>query len=917
MAAYAALVSLMHVIHDIKHHPNPPIYLHEQQSESLTQITASLQEFLESHTSSVSENDEADPLERRIADAAYEAEDIIESHIVSQILPAGSHYRRNSIFSFFNCFHALKKSENIPFSEAATHHDDQTNLFKDLQRAIEEMESVQKLTVEINTEKAVVHDQRPRSIDAKAAPSRTFSTTTRQKSITVCSDNVINEVMNKLTWGEPDRHVIPIVGVGGIGKTTLAKDIYEKSFIKEHFQIRAWATISQQYNTKETLCEVLCQATHREREELSEKSEDELGTELYKYLFGEKYLIVMDDLWSTEAWDKVQRYFPDNKKGSRVLVTTRLSQLGSLLNKSYSHHMKFLDEGSSWDLFAKNVFGEDSCPSELEGIGKKIVENCRGLPLSIVVVGGILKKMEYTRGCWESIGKNLTSVVNLENDKHCLRLLSLSYSHLPAYLKPCFLYMGVFEEDSEIKVSTLIKLWVCEGFLKPVNDESLEAIGKGFLKGLVDRNLVIVHAFGSTGSVKYCKIHDLLRDCCLSEGKKDGFYYVIGQDSPQGMNRQRRVVIPRNTSKKKVLHDLRSMSCVRSVISEYGKVPSSRNLRFVRAIHAYKFRYYDEESYVNSHAFQYVNLRHLAVEVNKTSSLFSSISLYWNLHSLIVSSTHNSTAPVEIWKMPQFRRIEFVEMRLFLPDPPSDAVVMENLEILREVENFKFGEGVIEKIPYMKKLQMRYSGHDGFEHEDYYCLSNIERLRKLESLHVSLWIDFRKVESLNKLTFPHSLKKLTLSMIPNFIFNDILEKVGLLPLLEKLKLWTGGFRTGKWEVAEGHFPCLKYLGIYSCSDLRKITTKDESSIIFPRLEQLHLFHLDELEEIPSEIGEISTLQKITMMGCTASMVKCAKVILEEQLELYGEEQVFTVVVSLVGENEELQTLVGPNFEVYA
>ncbi|KAL6587540.1 hypothetical protein OROMI_000518 [Orobanche minor] len=557
MAAYASLVSLMHIVHDIQHHHSPPISMDKHQAQSLSQIIAHLQLFLQGrhHCSSATETtDEADPLEMQIADAAYKAEDIIESHIVNRILAtaAGSRHRIiDEITKFFSCFRALKKPENIPFS-------DQTSFYDHLQGVIEEMESIKKLTAEINAGKAA--DDQPLRSAAQAAPSRTST-------IRVCSDrHVINEVMNKLTWEEPDRRVIPIVGMGGIGKTTLAKHVYEQPFIEEYFKIRAWATISQQYNSKEILCEILCQATNQEREELSQKSEERLGTELHKYLFGEKYLIVMDDMWSIDAWDRVQRFIPDNKIGSRVLVTTRLSQLGSQLNETYSHHMKFLDEANSWVLFSKTVFGDlKSCPLELEGIGKKIVENCRGLPLSIVVVGGILKKIDHTRVCWESIGKNLTSVVNLGNDKHCFRLLGMSYNHLPVHLKPCFLYMGVFEEDSEIKVSTLIKLWVCEGFLKPGmndDDESLETIGKGLLKDLVDRNLILVHELGATGNVKYCKIHDLLRDFSLSEGKKTGFYHVLGQENPQGITRQRRVVIPRNTSKRKVRDELRGMSHV-------------------------------------------------------------------------------------------------------------------------------------------------------------------------------------------------------------------------------------------------------------------------------------------------------------------------------------------------------------------
>ncbi|XP_042049830.1 putative late blight resistance protein homolog R1A-10 [Salvia splendens] len=257
----------------------------------------------------------------------------------------------------------------------------------------------------------------------------------------------------------------------------------------------------------------------------------------------------MDDMWNIESWNETQHFFPNNESGSRIMVTTRLSQLSSQLNNHFSHQMEFLDEMSSWVLFSKTVFGEERFPPELEEIGKEITNNCRGLPLSIVVVGGILANKEHTQECWESIRNNLTSIVNLDNNRHCLRLLKMSYNRLPVYLKPCFLYMGVFEDGDAIRVSNLVNLWVCEGFLKPIDGKSLETIGKGFLKDLVDRNLVLVDMWGSTGNIKQVKVHDLLRDVCVNQGKKEGFYHVIGESSPRGINSQRRIVIRKNTSK--------------------------------------------------------------------------------------------------------------------------------------------------------------------------------------------------------------------------------------------------------------------------------------------------------------------------------------------------------------------------------
>ncbi|XP_042024699.1 putative late blight resistance protein homolog R1A-10 [Salvia splendens] len=331
------------------------------------------------------------------------------------------------------------------------------------------------------------------------------------------------------------------------------------------------------------------------------------------------------------------------------MVTTRLSKLGSQLDSNYGLQMKFMDEETSWNMFFKIVFGKESCPLNLEKIGKKIVKSCRGLPLSIVVIGGLLEKMEPTKEYWKSIRRSISSLANLENDKHCLKILKLSYNHLPVHLKPCFMYTGTYEEDHVIRVSRLIKLWVAEGFLKPISCKSLETIAKEYLTELVDRNLILVHESGSTGNIKYCKIHDLLRDLCLREAQKERFYDVVEQHSPQGTCSQRRVVIMRSTPEEKVVDALKSRPYARTCISDctrYERLP-------------------------NPKLFELVNLRFLDVKSDMYLHLPSSINLLWSLQTLIVHYPVEEVihAPVEIWNMPQLRHVHLWSGEIHLPDP--------------------------------------------------------------------------------------------------------------------------------------------------------------------------------------------------------------------------------------------------------
>ncbi|KAL0373068.1 UNVERIFIED_CONTAM: putative late blight resistance proteinR1C-3 [Sesamum calycinum] len=157
---------------------------------------------------------------------------------------------------------------------------------------------------------------------------------------------------------------------------------------------------------------------------------------------------------------------------------------GSFMSSStLQGHKQAMDEFSgetkSWDLFRKIVFGEEGgCPPELEEIGKTIAKNCKGLPLSVIVIRGLLAKSGKARDYWEYIAENLSSIVNLE--ENCVRILYMSYKELPIHLKLCFLYMGVYPEDRRIRASRLRKLWVAEGLLKPISDPPI-ATGDEFV----------------------------------------------------------------------------------------------------------------------------------------------------------------------------------------------------------------------------------------------------------------------------------------------------------------------------------------------------------------------------------------------------------------------------------------------------
>ncbi|KAL0460473.1 UNVERIFIED_CONTAM: putative disease resistance protein RGA1 [Sesamum latifolium] len=375
VAAYASLLSLAHILDQQIRHPFHR--LDKERLRSLQEKVMHLQHFLE-HTK-ISQG--VEDVARQIPVVAYEAEDVIDSLVVTG-------WASEDTIGHLD-----------PAAALSSFYQDLDQVILNIDSIIQELNGVVKEDLDDVKEPKPVADSPPTNAGSpRVLPS------SGENSTMVGFDERLVQIIDELTRDESDLKILPIVGMGGIGKTTLARNVFDHAYILESFDIRIWFTISQEYNVQEILLSYLTD----EKKERSEKTLAELGKQLHQKLFGRRYLIVMDDVWSNKAWDDLKQFFPNNGNRSRVLITTRLANMAVSLGSKDPFSMDFLDEENCWNLLCAKVFGQEGCPyPELEQIGKDIAKGCRGLPLAVVVIGGLLAKSNMTLEYWESVAKNI------------------------------------------------------------------------------------------------------------------------------------------------------------------------------------------------------------------------------------------------------------------------------------------------------------------------------------------------------------------------------------------------------------------------------------------------------------------------------------------------------------------------------
>ncbi|KAF7092974.1 hypothetical protein CFC21_095414 [Triticum aestivum] len=670
--------------------------------------------------------------------------------------------------------------------------------------------------------------------------------------------------------------VIAFLGMGGLGKTALAANVYRTQRVK--FQCHAWVAISQTYSREDVLRNIVKELSINEANVLSNTLTMDITSleeTLRKFLEKNKYLIILDDVWTTEAFDDLSRMLIHNDKGSRLIITTREGHVAALASRGHILALEVLAEDKAWDLFCKKSFpGEANhdCPTKLKSLSKEIVIKCKGLPLVVVLVGGLLRVHEKTVEEWRRINVQLSwEIINNLRLDHVRNVLHLSFIYLPTHLKSCFMYCSLFPEDYFFKRKQIIRLWIAEGFIEERGESTLEEVAEGYLKELIDRNMLQLVERNSFGRIKEFRMHDILRELAIDLCQKNCFgvtYEVKCGGSLQVVGR--RLVLP--YIKYDIQQSFSSLHQLRTIIT-LGNSKSSFTLLPLLCMES-RYMTVLELSGLPIEKIPDVigdlfNLHHLGLRNSKVKMLPKSIEKLSNLLTLDLCKSDIHELPSGIVKLKKLRHL-FVEK---INDP--------DWRNINHLSGMCIPNGV-GNLTNLQTLQALEAQDESLRH-----LGELRQLRSLRLLNVKGIYCGRICESLVH------MRHLSLLSVNASDENEVLLLNVFLPSLQKLRL-RGRLAQGALDespifqvvggqnlyelvlsfsqLREDPLPSLSWLSNLTRLHFTRAYTGEHLKFLtgwFPKLKVLSLTDLPNLKYLEIQEGAMGCLENLFLIKLTS------------------------------------------------
>ncbi|XXG46052.1 hypothetical protein AAC387_Pa02g0985 [Persea americana] len=694
------------------------------------------------------------------------------------------------------------------------------------------------------------------------------------------NDRLVHLLVNRGDEEEENVSIVPIVGMGGVGKTTLAKLVYNDERVKSYFDQRMWVFVSEKFDSAEIMKASIA-SVNDERCDLEHM--DPLQSRLRKTLSGKRYLLVLDDVWNEnqEAWLQLKSLLNVGEKGSKIIATTRSNIVANMMGTLPTHHLKGLPEEDCWSLFKQRAFpnrDEETYP-DLVRIGREIVKKCKGVPLVAKVLGGLLHYKRSERE-WLSIRNN--EIWELKDDQ-IMPTLRLSYNHLPSQLKQCFTYCIIFHKGRTFKQQEVIQMWIAQGLVQSSEEGKLmEDFGAEYFDELCWRSFfqeeVMDHVPRRTEEGLEYKMHDHIYDlaksvrrteCLIVKARRmecvprktrhfsfasEGRILLMDLMSFHDAEKLQTLILKYiRIDKRVILEDISSLTCLRVLILcniIIKTLPDSIG--------------------------KLKHLRFLDLSGTDIETLPESICTLWNLRTLKLLYCRNlQELPNNMWKMISLRHLE-IDGSNKITEMPARISKLSDLQTLTlfivskkngidelrglnlrgsiNIQNLQnvLNPSDVDKVGLRKRHKLSSLGLSWKDSHDSTSAENEKCERVIESLQPHLNLQSLSIKNYMGSRFPHWLMHLE---VPNLVEVSLsrCERCKILPPFSQL-----------------HH--LKYLTIQDMPDLEKWSS-DERSQTLPHIKLMEIINCPKLTQMPHlpsvEFLQLTRCNELLLMSIMA------------------------------------------------
>ncbi|CDP21545.1 unnamed protein product [Coffea canephora] len=677
-----------------------------------------------------------------------------------------------------------------------------------------------------------------RAVVTAALPPAAGDTRNRQTDSVVApmvgrADDESKIVKMMLSPSEKVVSVLPINGMGGLGKTTLAKSIYNNLQIDGQFEKKVWVCVSKKVPIVELFKLILVSLTG---EKVEVDVRDVIVGKIRNQLGGKRYFLVLDDVWDygQALWDDffttLNGLNPINPpKGSWCLITTRLHLVA---DKGYP--LGRLPGDHCWSIIKGKVVEGEEVPNELDAIKDRAIQICNGLPLVASVLGGLLR---LRKDKWRSILED-----RLLNLNEAMQILQLSFDNLPSpAIKKCFAYCSIFPEDAEMKGDVLIELWMAEGFLHAgLENKTMEEIGEYYLEILLQSSLLeeIRNFWG-----RRYKMHDMVHEVSKSIMSKST-KFINSETAPGDNSNQVRCLVIDSFGDSTInLFESRS-NLLHTLFLSWSSL-SDDMLMKLKNLHVLNLSGAKNQNLPISIG-KLIHLRYINFEDSTSETLPESVCKLYNLQTLWLNRFALKVLPKGMCDLISLRHLHFDKRDEEFQMP----LEMGRLTCLQTLEFFKVGRekgrriGELESLKNLKgKLSIRnlelVKDKKGAEEAKLSEKANLFRL-ELE------WADDREGDNYND--------------------EDVLDGLLPHPNLEELVIWNFmGDQFPRWlmdlPTTLSKLALLEFIRCNRCRELLPLQN-------FTSLKQLKIYHCDMLTNLPRDwLHSCTSLQKLSVADC--------------------------------------------------